>query len=926
MTVARQGPAEVLLPNGKVLVAGGFSGGGIYQDTAELYDPQTGTFLPTGSMTEKRYNIGLSSVLLNNGKVLIVGGSNSAGYLSSSEIYTPVASTYRIPDTGQSKCYNATIEIPCPQPGQAFYGQDAQYNGPQHSYTKLGANDVDLPDTATLADGWLATRDNVTGLIWEMKTDDGTIHDKDNTYTWCDPDPNTNGGNAGTCGNGTDTADFIAALNTANYSGHADWRLPTVKELSFLMNSSIPKPGPTIDQTWFPNMVSSLFWSSNTSAKEARNAWCADFLSVYVYNYSKSSSYYVRAVRGGQMPENGLEDNNDGTVSDTGSGLMWQQATAPGTYTWQQALAYVESLNLAGHDDWRLPNRNELQSLVDYHQINPAIDITVFPDTESSMYWSSTTGAGSTRIGWYTHFNDGNVDGNAKDVSYYVRAVRGGQPSPQPATASTSTFTDDFSASNLDKYLVVQNDTRVAPNWRVENGKLIQDAGADHHFLLVKDKQAATQVVETDLSLSAGAGYGGVVVWYHDINNWVSVYMYTNVNQVYVYSKINGIFAATSYPVTSLSNTLYHFKVDADSVTGTISVFVNDSLKVTHTVNSIYRTGLSGLTCGNGGATFDNLSITPIYRLPDTGQTQSYTNTFGEDHDYSINPPSYTSNNGTVTDNNTGLMWQQQNAGQGNWSQAVAMCPTQTTGGYTDWRLPSKNELVGVVDFSRYTPDAAINPIFTGIASSYWSSTPYVGTANYAMAVLFGDGLVNYYPNSSSYNVRCVRGAQASGNNYTASNGTVTDHSTGLVWQQQDDGQHRTWEGAIAYCEGLSLDNQADWRLPNVKELESITDDSRVFPAIDPIFTGVSEWDYWTSTTYAGSSSQEWLVNFSNGTNGYYNKAYSYVGNDPSNGFHVRCVSGGTSPSVTASTCATIHASNPSAPSGTQSESSINPA
>ena len=66
-----------------------------------------------------------------------------------------------MPDTGQTKCYNNTEEIPCPQPGEDFYGQDAQYAGPARSYTKLGQNGTPLPDTTTQADGWIMTRDNV---------------------------------------------------------------------------------------------------------------------------------------------------------------------------------------------------------------------------------------------------------------------------------------------------------------------------------------------------------------------------------------------------------------------------------------------------------------------------------------------------------------------------------------------------------------------------------------------------------------------------------------------------------------------------------------------------------------------------------------------------------------------------------------------
>jgi len=209
-----------------------------------------------------------------------------------------------VPDTGQDKCYDNTGEIPCPQEGEPFYGQDAQYSTTPQSYTKLDTQGNDLPDSTT---EWVMVRDNVTGLIWEVKNAaDGTQdysnpRDADNTYTWYDSNPATNGGDTGTPGDGTDTEDFINALNNAHFGGYDDWRMPTVKELSTLVNSG--NYNLAIDSDYFPGTVSSNYWSSTTCANLTLYAWRVNFSygdgSVY-YRHYKSSSYYVRAVRSGQ--------------------------------------------------------------------------------------------------------------------------------------------------------------------------------------------------------------------------------------------------------------------------------------------------------------------------------------------------------------------------------------------------------------------------------------------------------------------------------------------------------------------------------------------------------------------------------------------------------------------------------------------------
>jgi hypothetical protein len=317
-----------------------------------------------------------------------------------------------IPDTGQTKCYDNSGEITCPLSGDDFFGQDAQYGPNLHSYTKLGYGGVELPDNAT---EWIMVRDNVTGLIWESKTDDESIHDKDNVYDdWYQLQDN-----------------FIIPINGQQYAGFSDWRLPTIKELSTIVNSNIPSPGPVIEAVYFPNTQAGEYWSSTTDQSHDNDAFIVLFEDGAVRTNYEIRPHYVRAVRGGQLPSDYFNfiNNGDGTVTDTSTGLMWQQGTAPSTYLWMEALAYCKNLTLAGYTDWRLPNRNELQSLVDYSIAvpGPTINTTYFPDTQSKNYWSATTGAGPMFYAWFISFNSGFADWNFKsNIHYYVRAVRGG--------------------------------------------------------------------------------------------------------------------------------------------------------------------------------------------------------------------------------------------------------------------------------------------------------------------------------------------------------------------------------------------------------------------------------------------------------------------------------------------------------------------
>ena len=126
-------------------------------------------------------------------------------------------------------------------------------------------------------------------------------------------------------------------------------------------------------------------------------------------------------------------DNGDGTVTDTLTCLQWQKDSMDvigndnDTMSWQQALYESEHLSLAGYSDWRLPDINELRSIIDYGHFNPAVDPSLTTGTVSACYWSSTSNNGNASNAWIVNFNSGYTDYSLKPDSCYVRAVRGRQ-------------------------------------------------------------------------------------------------------------------------------------------------------------------------------------------------------------------------------------------------------------------------------------------------------------------------------------------------------------------------------------------------------------------------------------------------------------------------------------------------------------------
>ena len=242
--------------------------------------------------------------------------------------------------------------------------------------------------------------DNVTGLYWEGKTDDGGLRDKDNTYT-------NQGGGAS-----TDASGYVAAVNATSLCGFTDWRMPTALELMSLNDYGRNDAAPFVDPVWFPNTVSSLtYWTGET--RGTGNHWVvtheADRWEVFGLDTGPRAVRLVRGnmgnVTGGRYTYSTMAFGTDGAnnvVNDKLTGLQWRRCLegqvwngsactgTPTTYTHREALVYANGSGLPA-SGWRLPNAKEGSSLLNKAATaSPYLDSTAFPGATGDSLWTST--------------------------------------------------------------------------------------------------------------------------------------------------------------------------------------------------------------------------------------------------------------------------------------------------------------------------------------------------------------------------------------------------------------------------------------------------------------------------------------------------------------------------------------------------------
>lgn len=273
-----------------------------------------------------------------------------------------------------------------------------------------------------------------------------------------------------------------------------------------------------------------------------------------------------------------------------------------------------------------------------------------------------------------------------------------------------------------------------------------------------------------------------------------------------------------------------------------------------------------------------------IKKLPDTGQQSGFTSTFGEDNDFTINPPYFIDNgNGTITDTVTGLMWQKTDGGEMKIENAKIYCDTLSLGSFTDWQLPTALEAYSILNLQQLNPSIDVSYFTNTNAEYWWTSQTQANDTNKIWSTNAGGGIGNHprtetisAGGTKKFHVRAVRYINAPialSQRFEKINSIIIDSTTNLQWQGELSADSMTWEQALSFADTSTFAGFTDWRLPNIKELFSLTDVNIANTCMNnTLFNNVTASTLWSSTTLINQTGKAWIMDNKFGITTYKDK------------------------------------------------------
>jgi hypothetical protein len=580
-------------------------------------------------------------------------------------------------------------------------------------------------------------------------------------------------------------------------------------------------------------------------------------------------------------------------VFDRNTGLTWEvKSPEPGDvnycddcYSWEDAQkTYVNKLNqhhYGGFDDWRIPNKDELRSIIHYDRTNPALDVSCFPHSQIQLYWCSVTYEMQPYFAWVLFLGLGSATAVSKDSERHVMAVRGGY-NALFGCPDVSRFTDNGDGTISDSVtgLMWQKGENERMDWYdALNACQEMDLGGYQDWRLPNIKE-----LNTILNLTHQDGW-----WYF----------------------------RDFFPAEDLQPPLLHY-------------FSSSVFQKTYAWVTNFNFGYDGYYASKNARLLfravrhihppREIEISRRFRFSDTGQILCYDNEgrqipkpektqafYGQDGQYAFHPMAFDKLDEnrsplsedsdwkagwrTVKDRNTGLIWEVKSADTADfndheqrftWDEARNYIETlnrRKYGGFETWRLPNREELRTIVNYNDQVP-AVDTAFFPGIKPDfYWSRDAYTPNPDLKWGIYFAYGCgICYLHDLPFYVLGVCEGYQPAFGDTDRyqfldnGDGTVSDLNSGLMWKKEESPE-MTFVEALAYCEQLALADHHDWRLPTMKEIATLMDLScqddawfhkDFFPDVKTTPLGF----YWSSSTFAATFG--WGVNFQFGYDGYY--------------------------------------------------------